>query len=295
MLTSMTGFSSKSAEIALDGGAFSLTVEIKSLNARFFELTCRCPGGLAVLETDIVGALKKILRRGRVYINLSATAYDEAFGDIRPSHKIAQGYLQALREIAKKEGVPGEVTITDLAQFNDIFVSEKAPLNEQAKQAILAIVTEVGQELMQARRDEGARLLQDLSGYYDACATGMDAIEKFAAELMVDYKNRVDETLPKAQEGDEVAKAKLDDLYASLNKIDVTEEITRFRSHLKAVQELLNSDTVEKGKRFDFTIQELLRETNTTAAKCSSFAISSKAVDIKVALEKAREQVQNIL
>ena len=112
---------------------------------------------------------------------------------------------------------------------------------------------------------------------------------------MTDYKKRVDETLPKAQGGDEQAQAKLEDLYAMLNKIDVSEEITRFHSHLKAVQELLAADKLEKGKRFDFTIQELLRETNTTAAKCSSFAISSKAVDIKVALEKAREQVQNIL
>ena len=295
MLTSMTGFSSKTAEITFDGGSFSLTVEIKALNARFFELTCRSPSGLAVLETDIAQSLKKTLRRGRVFVNLSATAYDEAFGDIRASHKMAQGYLQSLRDIAKQEGVPGEVTIADLAQFNDIFVSEKAPLNEQAKQAILSLVQETGQELMHTRREEGARLLEDLSGYFDACASGMAAIEQHAAELMVDYKGRVDATLPKAHEGDEVAKAKLEDLYASLNKIDVTEEITRFRSHLKSVQELLSSDALEKGKRFDFTIQELLRETNTTAAKCSSFAISSKAVDIKVALEKAREQVQNIL
>ena len=295
MLTSMTGFSSKTSEITLDGGSFSLTVEIKALNSRFFELTCRAPSGLSVLETDIVQRLKKILRRGRVYVNMSATAYDEAFGEIRASHKMAQGYLQSLRDIAKQENVPGEVTISDLAQFNDIFVSEKAPLSQQAKDAILALVVQVGQELMQARREEGARLLEDLSGYFDACATGMDAIGVLATELMVEYKGRVDATLPAAQEGDEVAKAKLDDLYASINKIDVTEEITRFRSHLKSVQELVNSDAPEKGKRFDFTIQELLRETNTTAAKCSSFAISSKAVDIKVALEKAREQVQNIL
>ncbi len=295
MLTSMTGFSSKTTEIALDSGSFSLTVEIKALNSRFFELTCRAPSGLAALETDMLGMLKKILRRGRVYVNLSASAYGEAFGEIRPSHKMAQGYLQALRDIAKQEDVPGEVTISDLTGFDDIFISEKAPLTEQAKKAILALVEETGHALMEQRRAEGERLLQDLSSYFDACATGMQEIATHAAELMVEYKKRVDETLPKVQEGDEVAKAKLDDLYAALNKIDVTEEITRFHSHLKSVQEVLKSDTLEKGKRFDFTIQELLRETNTTAAKCSSFAISSKAVDIKVALEKAREQVQNIL
>ena len=108
-------------------------------------------------------------------------------------------------------------------------------------------------------------------------------------------KNNIAEKIALVEKGDELAKLQLEDLYGVLNKIDVHEEITRFQSHLKSIDSLFANERREKGKRLDFILQELLRETNTTMAKCSNYDISSMCVDIKVELEKAREQVQNIV
>jgi len=112
---------------------------------------------------------------------------------------------------------------------------------------------------------------------------------------MKSLKQEIKVKLTEVEEGDELAKLKLENLYITLNKADVHEEIIRFKSHLTSLETLFGSDAIDIGKRLDFILQELLRETNTTMAKCSSVDISSVGVDIKVDLEKAREQAQNIV
>ena len=123
----------------------------------------------------------------------------------------------------------------------------------------------------------------------------MEGIHKLSEKLMTSLKQQVDQHLVLVEKSDELAKLKLQDLYAMVNKADIHEEITRFKSHLASVDTLLKSKEIDKGKRLDFILQELLRETNTVMSKCSDFDISSLGVDIKVELEKAREQVQNIV
>ena len=113
---------------------------------------------------------------------------------------------------------------------------------------------------------------------------------------MAEQKKKIDEQLIIVQNDTDASKTALDDLYVELNKMDIHEEITRFNGHLESVNKLLvAADHVDKGKRIDFILQELLRETNTIMAKCSTFGISSCGIDIKVELEKAREQVQNVV
>ena len=125
----------------------------------------------------------------------------------------------------------------------------------------------------------------------------IDLIEKNAAILMEKKKKEVAELLKKieAEENTEKPDARKNSLYASLDKIDVHEEIVRFKSHLKNLSMQLDSTIIEKGKRLDFTLQELAREINTLTSKCSDADLSTQAINIKVELEKAREQAQNIV
>ncbi len=296
MLVSMTGYSNKTFDVEIKPGQqVSISVELKTLNSRFFEMTSRVPSVLNFLETTILALLKKKFVRGRVYLTMHIESYEETFETIRPSIKTAQGYITALRAIQQKSQMPGEVTISDLVALPNIFVSEKAGISPDAKQTILTGVEAVADTLVEVRKAEGAHLHQDLNERVSACEHNIERIALNYDQHMESHKKLVTTTLVAAQTGDDEAKNKLDDLYTLMNKIDISEEITRFKSHLFTIKDILKSESMEKGKRCDFTVQELLRETNTIAAKASHFDISTSAVDIKVELEKAREQIQNVL
>lgn len=293
---SMTGFSSGHVSVAVTADrSFSFMIELKSLNSRFFEVTARLPGHLNFLETDIISILKQKLIRGRIFFTLTVAEMDAPYETIVPALQTVQSYITALQKIQKSFKIPGDYTIADIAQLPNVFVSQKATLPEKEQKKILAQVELVAESLMHQRMLEGKNLLVDLKERFAICLSNIKKIKNNAEKLMKQHKKTIEGVLESFQKGDEQAKMQLDDLYSTLNKIDINEEITRFNSHLAAAQEELASSSLEKGKRLEFMLQELLRETNTIAAKCSNFEISSAAVDIKVELEKLREQVQNIL
>ena len=296
MLESMTGFSSKSASLEVQGvGRISLSVEIKSINSRFFEMVCKLPSVLGSLEIKIQHLLQKKLRRGRAYFTIRFSEDNEAFEAITPSLKNVEGYLRAAEQIKERFGVQGDLTLSDLFQQPNIFVTSRGELNSEEEKLILGVIEDVADRLVQVRREEGMSLGNDLKKRFEICDQKIKEVKSLSDQLMASVKKNIGEKLVMVEGGDEVAKLKLEDLYATLNKVDVHEEIIRFKSHLKSIESLFESDKKEKGKRFDFILQELLRETNTTMAKCSHYDISSVCVDIKVELEKAREQAQNIV
>ncbi len=292
----MTGYSCKAASIDVPGvGKISLSIEMKSVNTRFFEVVCKMPSVLSSMEINIHHFLQKKLHRGRVYLTVRFAEDNEAFESITPSLKSVDGYLRAAETIKERFGVSGDLTLSDIFQQPNVFVTVRSELNEAEEKVIFDIVEQAAQGLMEARLEEGTSLFDDLKKRFTLCDQKIQEVHKFSEKLLASVKKKIDEKLALAEKGDELAKLQLEDLYATLNKIDVHEEITRFKSHLKRVEALFQRDKMEKGKRLDFILQELLRETNTTMAKCSNYDISSICVDIKVELEKAREQVQNIV
>ncbi|MFH0898443.1 MAG: DUF1732 domain-containing protein [bacterium] len=293
---SMTGYSSKAASVDVPGvGKISLSIEMKSINSRFFEVVCKMPGVLSSIEIKVHHFLQKKLRRGRIYFTVRFAEDNEAFEDIVPSLKSVEGYLRVAHIVKERFKVVGDLTLSDLFQQPNIFVTGRSELTEDEEKIILDIIDQAAERLIKARKEEGKALLDDLQKRFQICTEQIEEVRKLSEELLLSIKKKIDEKLALVEKGDELAKLQLEDLYATLNKVDVHEEITRFKSHLKSIDNLLGSDRKEKGKRFDFILQELLRETNTTMAKCSHYDISSICVDVKVELEKAREQVQNIV
>lgn len=297
MLVSMTGFSTKTASLDVSGlGRVSLTIEMKSINSRFFELVCKVPSALSGLEIKLHQILQKKLRRGRVYLFIRFAEDNEAFEAVTPSMKNVEAFLRAAKLIKERFNVAGELTLSDLFQQSNIFVTSKSELTEDEEKVILDLIDQATDRLIEARCEEGATLAKDLQKRFQICGEKIEQVQILSDQLMVTIKKNIDEKLVLVESGDEVAKLQLADLYAMINKVDVHEEITRFKSHLKSVDALLlNDEKKDNGKRLDFILQELLRETNTTMAKCSHFDISSVCVDVKVELEKAREQTQNIV
>lgn len=296
MLVSMTGFGSGTIVIDTRFGKLSLVVEMKTVNSRYFEATCKLPLTLSGLEVKIVNLLQGLLARGRLYLIARFAEDSEVFENVTLSPKVVEKYLEAAGEIKKKFHVTGDLSVADIFALPNVFEVGRTEFTEAEEKDILAGIERIAEQLVQMRMQEGARLQLDLEKRFAICAQKIADISVYFEQVMQEQKELVDKQLALSKDGDEQAKHQLDESYVTLNKMDIHEEITRFNSHLVSVRELLkDAKHQDKGKRFDFILQELLREINTLMAKCAHFTISSLSVDIKVELEKAREQIQNIV
>lgn len=295
-MRSMTGFAARKTTWDLHQAKVDVTMSIKSVNSRFLETTFKVPYALTHLEIDILKLLKRELFRGHLLVVIHVS--DQSFfkGNVVPSLATAQHYMNAVSLIQEKTGISGSFSLSDLINLPNVFGSEEQLLDEDYKEKFLMLSKEVIQALITEQEQEGSALLQDLNQRIVLINKRMLNIEALHEASMQERKNTVIKELDEYTANDtaiiEIRKATL---YHMLDKIDIHEEIVRFKSHVTHMQELLASSTVELGKRLDFILQELGREINTITAKCSDAAIGSFAIDIKVELEKAREQVQNIV
>ena len=296
MFLSMTGYGSKTVVLSVSKEEkISFSVEIKSINSRFFENTCKLPSFLNSLELDIINILKQKLIRGRVYLTLRTVDGEDVLIKINPSFNIIEEYLNAALVVKDKFKISGELSISDILKFPNVFSSERGDVSSKSKQEILKIISEVADQVVKSRAIEGKVLQRDLEKRFDICGKAMSKVKVLFKKLMEKQKKLIQDALAKKEKGEDIESLKLDDLYSTLNKIDIHEEVTRFNSHLEGIKKVIRDKNIEKGKRIDFIMQELVRESNTILAKCSSYEISSIAVDIKVELEKAREQAQNVV
>lgn len=297
MTRSMTGFAHKTVLIQLDSASkSSLTLALKSLNSRFLDVNCKLLYPLGNWETDFVKLFKDTLYRGSITFSIQVSNPAIFKGTIEPSLDTIGGYLKALDRIQSKFSLEGTLSIADILQLPNIFIAPEQELDEQAKKLIFDATKEVIQELIKHQTNEGTELAHDLEQRMAIITQEIDAIEKTFELHMIAQKQKVQEAV--AQVGlDENKYADLhkNALYATLDKIDIHEEIVRFKNHVKTISSTLQSSAIEKGKRLDFIMQELGREINTITAKASDSTISAHAINVKVELEKAREQAQNIV
>jgi uncharacterized protein (TIGR00255 family) len=292
----MTGFGSGMVVINTRAGKLSLLVEMKTINSRYFEATCKLPITLSSLEVKILNLLQGSLGRGRLYLVARFAEDSEIVENVTPSLKVIEQYIAAANLVKKKFNLSGDFSVTDVLGLPNVFELGRNEFTEDEEKEFLAGIEKIAEQLTQMRTQEGSRLQIDLEKRFALCAQKIADISIYFEQVMQDQKDLVDKQLALSQGGDEQAKLQLEELYVNLNKIDIHEEITRFNSHLASVRELLkDAKHHDKGKRLDFILQELLREINTLMAKCAHFTISSLSVDIKVELEKAREQIQNIV
>lgn len=297
MIRSMTGFATKSLVFTLeDGSKAQVAISLKSLNSRFFEVTCKLPYPLSNLETDITKLLKSHLYRGHVYFTINTNTPNAFKSVVEPSLSIVHEYLNAIDLIKKECKMEGSLSLDNLLQLPNVFNLAEKNLDAASTELILNTTKSLLDDVIKAQEIEGKSLLEDIVQRITIMQKEIDLIEQNSAGLMETQKNKVHLALQEM--GEEQLKTNdihKNTLYALLDKMDIHEEIVRFKSHLKSLNAHLTSDSIEKGKRLDFTMQELAREINTIAAKCSDAAIGALAINVKVELEKAREQTQNIV
>lgn len=296
----MTGFSSKNLVLTLPNTATGvhITMTLKSLNSRFFEANCKLPYAFTQLETELIKRFKSKLNRGNVYFTLHMANPEALVSVVEPSIHTISSYLDAINSVKDQFKLPGEFMVSDLLRLPDIFPAQENQFDQTATDIILLEVDNLIKQLNETRQQEGSVLAQDLHQRIKKIKSYMQELEPRAEQVMKERKQQVHETIKAmlAESNQEnLGDAQNMLLHNQLDKIDIHEEIVRFNSHLDNLFNCLESPCVEKGKKLDFTLQELFREINTMAAKCSDAQISGLAINIKVELEKAREQTQNIV
>lgn len=299
MIVSMTGFAHRSTTVTNSTGISSeLVISLKTVNSRYFEANCRLPHALNYLETELTKKMKAQLHRGYAQLTISVGNPALFQGTLTPNVNLARGYVNGLKELQQACKLPGELNVNDLLRIKDIFAVQETVVEEDPKviTPLFELFETVVALVVERRTQEGKALQTDLEGRHTFARKEIEAIKARSNELMEQRKTRLQKELLEFEDLDsEPAQLRKQALMYELDKMDIHEEITRFESHLQALESIFANKDKEKGRRIDFMLQELSREINTIAAKCSDATMSAHAINVKVELEKAREQTQNIV
>jgi uncharacterized protein (TIGR00255 family) len=297
MLLSMTGFSSLMAPLPHEDEFLNVSITIKSLNARFFEGSCRLPHLFAQWELPCNKLLKEKLIRGSVYCTINVSNAQGVIITITPATRLVEGYVKALRDMQKELDLGGTLEIRDILTMPDIFERTEKALDPATGKGLLTLVERAIELLIQTRTKEGQALEADVRGRLVALKELLTTIEPRAQKVVEERKAKILATLKTftGEMAHEQAEQPLSFVFSQIEKLDIHEEIVRLKAHIASFEQCLASPDVEKGKKLDFTTQELLREISTLTAKASDAQLSNLGIAFKVELEKIREQVQNIV
>ncbi len=300
----MTGFSSAIITLPIVDAAtgsvqdVQVSLTLKTLNSRFFEASCRLPTSLSFLETELIKYFKTEFHRGTIQFTLYMSSPSALTGIIEPALSTVRGYLTALNTIKKECQIEGDITLRDLILLNNIFETKETPLSAATVERLWLEIHALTNKCTEARIQEGKSLEKDLKERLRLLRNLMNELGPRALEAMAAKKIQLIDNLRTVLSdvsSELTAESQISAIYNQLERIDIHEEIVRYNTHLETLDEILISKEISHGKKLDFTLQELFRETNTIASKCSDAVISGLAISIKVELEKAREQAQNIV
>lgn len=291
MVKSMTGFGRAVSEI--DG--YVITVEIKSVNHRYFEFSSRIPRQYGFLDEKLKSYINSRVSRGKVECFVSIEALNTDSADVVVNNTLAGAYVKALKEIAATYDLKEDFGASTISRFQDVLVVKKNDEDEEKLWSYVKSVTDEAVDKFVAMRSvEGERMYDDIHSRGQFILDCVSFIEERSPQTVKEYNDKLVERVHEL-----IGDAALDEgriiqevaIYA--DKVAVAEETVRLRSHIDQLNSFLQSDE-PVGRKMDFLVQEINRETNTIGSKANDVDIARKVVDIKAEVEKIREQIQNI-
>jgi len=291
MVRSMTGYGRARETI----NKRDITVELRSVNNRYLDCSVKMPRMYIFAEDAIKSMVQKAVSRGKVdvFITIDTTEAEEAVVTVNSS--LAEGYLKALDQLSRDYGLERDVTARTLARMPDVLSVTKAEEDLEAVSAdICAVLAEALESYNAMRATEGVKLAEDIESRLQTIENLTAAVEERSPQTVAEYREKLLARMNEVLASTTIDESRiLTEAAIFADKVAVDEETVRLRSHLSQLREMLRSSE-PVGRKLDFLIQEVNRESNTIGSKCNDVSIARKVVDLKAEVEKIREQVQNI-
>ena len=291
MIKSMTGYGR--AIQLVDG--MNITVEIKSVNHRYFEFSSKLPRSYGFLDEKLKSYFMGKLTRGKMECYVSIETVEEPDTLISVNHPLVKGYLDAYKELSETYGLENNIRVSDIARVSDVFSIRKQAADEDKIWAAVSVVAQEALDGFIAMRErEGERLKADVLSRLATIIECVEFVEERSPETVKEYNEKLLSRLRELLEDTHIDEQRiLTEAAIFADKIAVAEETVRLRSHISQLTSFLDlSEAV--GKKMDFLVQEMNREANTIGSKAQDVEIARRVVSIKAEIEKIREQIQNI-
>ncbi|MBS5481050.1 MAG: YicC family protein [Clostridiales bacterium] len=291
MIRSMTGYGRGQQTL----GGMDITVEIRSVNHRYYEYSSRLPRVYGFLDERLKSYLQKAVSRGKVDVGVWIDTVDAPGSEVAVNHALAEGYLKALHELAQTYGLRDDVSVNTLSRFPDILTVRKAAEDEEAIwEAVRQVADEALAGFVAMREREGARLREDVLARRQTILRAVEQVEARSPEIVREHMAKVEARMKELLSTATVDEQRLlTEAALFADKTATAEETVRLRSHLDQLETLVNASE-PVGRKLDFLVQEINRETNTIGSKVQDVELARVVVDVKAEIEKIREQIQNI-
>ena len=290
MIRSMTGFGAAEGQV----GRSRVAIEVRSVNHRFFSASLKLPGALSRWEGEVREALRRGVSRGHVTLTSRADRPDSTGTTVIDEARVAE-YVRRLRDLQQRFGLDGGLDLSTVLRLPDV-VTVVGEEDQGTPEELVAIVDRAVAAMGVMREQEGSRLAAFLEERLQVIEDAVGRLAVRAPERVVEQRDRLREAVRELTDGVTVDEARLAQEVAILaDRLDVQEELERFRSHLTAFRAALRGGSPDGvGKRLGFVLQEMLREANTTGSKANDVGLTRDVLIIKEELERAREQVENL-
>lgn len=290
MIKSMTGY----GKGVLDKGDRKYQIEIKSVNHRYLDISVKMPRQLSYLEEIIKKEISTKVKRGKVDVFVTFENNSSEGREIKINTELAKEYIKELKKLAKSENILSDIQVTEISKYPEVLNIQNNQDDETIKKEILEAVKQAKENLVQMRAIEGEKISVDLIQRLDKIQEKVKKISALSTGLIEEYVVKLEERIKQILKEQEIDKARLaQEVVIYADKCSIEEEITRLNSHILQFRMLLNTEE-SIGKKLDFIIQEMNRETNTIGSKANNLEITNGVIDIKTEIENIREQIQNI-
>lgn len=278
-------------------GGKKITVELKSVNSRYFDPQIRISRAYSSLEEKLKARVQSEISRGKIDISLFVEVLENTECEIRLDHAYAAGYLKALTDLRDTFGLADDISVMKVAQNKDIFTFVTPEVStDQLWEEVLPFVDQALESFHTMRASEGERLKNDLMQKKENILALADRVSQLSKECIEKVHEKFENRIRKliGESGVDIDEQRiLTECAIYADKVAIDEELVRLNSHFQSFDEIFKSEE-PIGRKLDFLVQEMNRETNTIGSKCSDAAIAKIVVEIKSEIEKIREQIQNL-
>lgn len=289
MIRSMTGYGR--GKYSIDGREY--TIEVKAVNNRYCDISVKLPRSISYLEEKIKQEVSNVVSRGKVDVFVTFYNNSTKGKKIRFNNELASIYIDELRKMANENNINQEIQVTEISKFPDVLTIENEEDEELIWNELQIPLKEALDGFIAMKQAEGEKLYEDISRRIEKINGIVEIISENSTRLIKEYIVKLEERIKELMDTENIDENRLameTVIYA--DKSSVEEEITRLKSHISQFKKMLNENV--SGKKIDFLIQEMNRETNTIGSKSASIDITNMVIDIKTEIEDIREQVQNI-